>query len=96
MIVGLLILGSPGVALPPSWDDTELGVRSVQKAATGYAGTGGGCPTLPDLVEAGFLDERLPVHDEWGVPLSIVCKDGYAEVSSDGPDHRFGTADDIH
>jgi hypothetical protein len=57
------------------------------------------CPrSIQVLVDGRYLT-RLP-RDDWGQPLAYACPglhtpDG-ADMTSAGPDRRFGTADDVH
>jgi hypothetical protein len=55
-------------------------------------------PSVQTLVEGRYL-RRLP-RDTWDQPLAYRCPGLHtpddAETTSAGPDHRFGTTDDIH
>src|SRR4051812_14034293 len=82
--------------------------REVRRAVDGFrsaaiyyrAQTHGSCPPSVETLVADGQLPRIPVVDSWGQPLLIICPgsqnpDG-VDVISAGPDHIFGSADDIN
>jgi general secretion pathway protein G len=53
------------------------------------------CPTVTQLVTEGALDEDAPKQDPWGSPWHIECNGNAVVVTSDGPDRKPSTPDDI-
>jgi general secretion pathway protein G len=53
------------------------------------------CPTVDELITDGILDEGSLRKDPWGGSWRIECTGFRVTVSSDGPDRKQGTADDI-
>jgi general secretion pathway protein G len=53
------------------------------------------CPTVDELITDGALDEGSPRKDPWGTTWRIECAGAKVTVSSDGPDRKQGTEDDI-
>lgn len=58
----------------------------------------GACPTVPQLVaekELAQSAQSTRTKDMWGSTFEIACEEDETYVSSRGPDHILGTADDI-
>ena len=53
------------------------------------------CPTVDELISDGILDEGSSRKDPWGTAWRIECAGTRVTVSSDGPDRKQGTEDDI-
>jgi hypothetical protein len=53
------------------------------------------CPTVPELIDAGIIDEDFRVTDPWGSSWDVQCSAPRIVVSSRGPDREAGTDDDI-
>ena len=53
------------------------------------------CPTPARLKELGELDASTSTDDPWGTAYRITCEPEETIASSAGPDHAFGTDDDI-
>ncbi|MGE0784047.1 MAG: type II secretion system protein GspG [Sandaracinaceae bacterium] len=55
----------------------------------------GQCPSIPDLIEGGYLDRSKRCVDAWDNAFLILCPGDDVIVVSAGPDERLGTEDDI-
>ena len=53
------------------------------------------CPSLSALKKGGYLDKASNTDDPWGKKFTIRCEDDEIYVSSNGPDAKRGTKDDI-
>ena len=72
-----------------------LGVREFEQGLTQFEIDHDRCPRNSDeLVGGGYVNPRSLV-DPWGKSLFFTCKDGEPRASSAGPDHIFGTPDDV-
>lgn len=68
-------------------------VSAVAHAVTHYWLDHDKCPTKgSDL--SGYVDPRN-LQDPWGNAIEFSCSDETAVARSAGPDHKFGTSDDI-
>ncbi len=97
-----LIAGAVGIGAYRAWQGAQnktatLNARTIRGAVKSYWVTtsNGGCPTMGDLLAQRALDEDSPRKDPWGSAWRIECADDQVSVSSDGPDKRPGTEDDI-
>jgi hypothetical protein len=92
--------GGFGCGCPPLRNNTRMVMHTVEEAVVHYqTDHSDACPTsIQALVDGRYLT-RLP-HDKWGQPLAFRCPGPHApdgaEITSAGPDRRFGTADDLH
>jgi hypothetical protein len=71
--------------------------RAVRNGVKGWMMLFGGseCPTMPELIRRGGLDEDARRTDPWGMPWRIECSGGAVTVYSNGPDRERDTPDDI-
>jgi len=53
------------------------------------------CPTIAQLVQEKELDPAMNTADPWGEQYVLTCADDDVTVSSNGPDKKRGTPDDI-
>lgn len=53
------------------------------------------CPTMALLLAERELGPGTKIVDPWGRPYRITCATDETYISSDGPDHAAGTADDL-
>src|SRR5262245_20697447 len=53
------------------------------------------CPTMTQLYEGKHLDSTSNADDPWGQPWGLLCTDDEVFISSNGPDKKQGTEDDI-
>lgn len=97
-----MISGLVAVAAIKYWQGArirtaETSARALRHAVSGYWVTHNesSCPTFDELMTAGILDEAAEKKDPWGGAWRIQCDGARVTVSSDGPDRRSGTPDDI-
>jgi general secretion pathway protein G len=104
IVVAIMALVATGVAIAAMgyYQSTRvkaagINARGVREAVKGWwmKNDDGKCPTVDDLVADGILDEDSPRKDPWGTSWRIECSGVSVTVSSDGPDRKQGTADDI-
>jgi general secretion pathway protein G len=53
------------------------------------------CPTVSQLVQEKLLDPGQNTSDPWGQSFTLSCTDEDVTVSSNGPDKKKGTKDDV-
>ena len=53
------------------------------------------CPTLPELLDGKHIDAAADPKDPWGQDFHLQCTSDEVVVTSDGPDKKAGTKDDI-
>jgi hypothetical protein len=81
-------------------NDGKMTVHVVEQAMVHYqTDNTDGCPkSIAELVEQRYLS-HVPL-DQWRQPLLFKCPGDHnpdgADVISAGPDHMFGTVDDIN
>lgn len=97
-----LIAGAVGVAAYRSFQQAQVktaitNARTIRGAVKSYwvMSERGGCPTVAQLIGERVLDEDSPRKDPWGSNYRIECSEDQVSVSSDGPDRRAGTEDDV-
>lgn len=97
-----MIAGAVGVGAYRAYRDSQvrtaaMNARTIRGAVKSYwvSADTGDCPTFADLVRGRALDEDSPRKDPWGTPWRIECSEDRVSVSSDGPDRKSGTDDDI-
>lgn len=97
-----MIAGAVGVGAYRAYRDSQartaaMNARTIRGAVKAYwvNSNNGDCPTFGDLVRERALDEDSPKKDPWGSPWRIECSEDRVSVSSDGPDRKTGTDDDI-
>jgi general secretion pathway protein G len=99
-----MIAGGVGVALFNKFkkaqiSTTKLRVKSVRDAVTQYMIETPSCPkSMEELLSGKYIDKDK-MKDAWGGNIALKCPGANdtegADVSSPGPDHQEGTADDI-
>lgn len=95
-LVALVVLVAvmPGRGRPPI-KTAQSGAQSIRSAITMFiAENPGECPSTHDLRD-GYLAASKSLEDPWGGKYLIACSGMTVDVSSAGPDRRFGTRDDI-
>ena len=71
-------------------------VATIRGSVLGYWLNGGeGCPTAPQLIALGALDETASPLDPWRNEYRVECRGTSVVVTSAGPDRQLGTQDDI-
>jgi general secretion pathway protein G len=53
------------------------------------------CPTVDALKASGDLDKGFNIKDPWNVPYRLSCEADEITCTSNGPDKKEGTDDDI-
>jgi general secretion pathway protein G len=104
IVVAILAMVAGGVAffaLPQfkkaQVQTAEGAARIIRQAAQQWqaANNESTCPTMSQLVQEKHLDPGQNTNDPWGMPFSLNCADEDVTVSSNGPDKKKGTKDDI-
>jgi len=54
------------------------------------------CPTVEQLKADKDLDTGFSLKDPWGGPYKVACDSDEITCTSNGPDRKDGTDDDIH
>lgn len=70
-------------------------VIALRDAVATYQIETGRCPTTSYELIAGRYIKPAGLIDNWGTGIRVSCTDDQVRVMSAGPDHRFGTADDV-
>ena len=102
VIIMALIATAVGVAVLPRLekariDSTRADAQTVRSAAIMFVGENpsGGCPTMEDLTEGGYIDRNKRTADAWDNPFNVECEGDDVIVVSSGPDGQMGTEDDV-
>jgi general secretion pathway protein G len=76
---------------------TNTACNSVRSATILWknAHPGEDCPTVDDLKKEGLLEKSFSSKDPWGNPYKVACEVEEITCSTNGPDHKEGTEDDI-
>ncbi len=80
---------------------TETACKTIRNAAQTWMATGNeGCPTVAQLLQDRVLDPATNTKDPWGGEFTLSCESDSSgnfdiTVSSNGPDKKAGSADDI-
>jgi general secretion pathway protein G len=75
----------------------ETWARTIRAAIQNWqaASNETGCPTVSQLVQEKHLDPGTSTKDPWGQEFTLNCTEDEVFVSSNGPDKKKGTKDDI-
>ncbi len=105
IVVVLVLVLAASVALievippfgPRRADRTRSDALTLRSAVELYMASGGSrCPSVRDLVaERIVINPATRTHDQWQHDFVIECHGNEFTVSSNGPDGRHGTEDDI-
>ena len=104
IVVAIMSLVASGIAVAAYkyWSMAQIktataNARSLRGLVKAWwlANESGECPTLDDLIRSGGADEDTSRVDPWGSAWRIECDGARVSVSSDGPDRKAGTTDDI-
>jgi general secretion pathway protein G len=100
-ILGLIATGV-AVAVFPKFKDaqvktTKTSAMELRRATEMWRGTHASdvCPSIEQLKTDKALDSASKANDAWDVPFKIACEEDETIISSNGPDKKEGTADDI-
>jgi general secretion pathway protein G len=101
VILGL-IAGGVAVAVFPKFKEaqvktTKTSAMELRRATEMWRGTHASdeCPTVEQLRADKAFDSASKLTDAWDMPFHISCDSDETIVSSNGPDKKEGTADDI-
>ena len=100
-IIAMIASGVAVFALPKYKEaqikNAETGARIVRTAVQQWqaANNETSCPTISQLVQEKQLDPGQSTNDSWNQPFSLNCTDDEVIISSNGPDKKKGTKDDI-
>lgn len=102
IVVAIIAMVAGGVAFFafPKFKEAQkksatTGARVIRGAAQNWQMTNDGCPTISQLIQDKQLDKAQDTNDPWGGDYTIVCTDDDIVVTSDGPDKKKGTTDDV-
>jgi hypothetical protein len=73
----------------------RMRVSALRDAVVTYQIETGRCPTTSYELIAGRYIKPADLIDNWGTGIRASCTDDQVHVTSAGPDHNFGTADDL-
>src|SRR5207244_4392588 len=104
IVVAILAMVAGGVAVfaLPRFQDSqkktaESGARTIRMAVQQWqaANNETSCPTVSQLIQDKQLDSAQNTNDPWNQAYNLNCSDDEVTVSSNGPDKKKGTKDDI-
>jgi len=104
IVVAILAMVASGVAVfaLPRFQDSqkktaESGARTIRMAVQQWqaANNETSCPTVSQLIQDKQLDSGQNTNDPWGQAYNLNCSDDEVTVTSNGPDKKKGSKDDI-
>lgn len=104
IVVAIIAMVAGGVAVfaLPRYKDAQIknaetGARIVRTAVQQWqsANNETSCPTISQLVQEKQLDPGQSTKDSWNQDFTLTCTDDEVIISSNGPDKKKGTKDDI-
>jgi general secretion pathway protein G len=104
IVVAIIAMVAGGVAVfaLPKYKEAQIknaetGARIVRTAVQQWqaANNETSCPTISQLVQEKQLDPGQSTNDSWNMPYSLTCTDDEVIVTSNGPDKKKGSKDDI-
>ncbi|MEO6602087.1 MAG: type II secretion system protein [Polyangiaceae bacterium] len=104
IVVAIIAMVAGGVAVfaLPKYKEAQIknaetGARIVRTAIQQWqaANNETSCPTMSQLVQEKQLDPGQSTKDSWNQDFSLTCTDDEVIISSNGPDKKKGTKDDI-
>jgi general secretion pathway protein G len=104
IVVAIIAMVAGGVAVfaLPKYKEAQIknaetGARVVRTAVQQWqaANNETSCPTISQLVQEKQLDPGQSTKDSWNQDFTLNCTDDEVIVSSNGPDKKKGTKDDI-
>ncbi|HTA90571.1 MAG TPA: prepilin-type N-terminal cleavage/methylation domain-containing protein [Polyangiaceae bacterium] len=104
IVVAIIAMVAGGVAVfaLPKYKEAQIknaetGARIVRTAVQQWqaANNETSCPTMSQLVQEKQLDPGQSTKDSWNQDFTLTCTDDEVIVSSNGPDKKKGTKDDI-
>jgi general secretion pathway protein G len=104
IVVAILAMVAGGVAVfaLPRFQDSqkktaEAGARTIRMAVQQWqaANNETSCPSMSQLIQDKQLDSAQNTNDPWNQAYSLNCSDDEVTITSNGPDKKKGTKDDI-
>jgi len=104
IVVAIIAMVAGGVAVfaLPKYKEAQIknaetGARIVRTAIQQWqaANNETSCPTMSQLVQEKQLDPGQTTKDSWNQDYTLTCTDDEVIISSNGPDKKKGTKDDI-
>jgi general secretion pathway protein G len=104
IVVAILAMVAGGVAVfaLPRFQDAqkktaEAGARTIRMAVQQWqaANNETSCPTVSQLIQDKQLDTGQNTNDPWGQSYTLSCTEDEVTVTSNGPDKKKGSKDDI-
>ena len=104
IVVAIIAMVAGGVAVfaLPKYKEAQIksaetGARIVRTAVQQWQAANNEitCPTISQLVQEKQLDPGQSTKDSWNQDFSLNCTDDEVIISSNGPDKKKGTKDDI-
>ena len=104
IVVAIIAMVAGGVAVfaLPKYKEAQIknaetGARIVRTAIQQWqaANNETSCPTMSQLVQEKQLDPGQSTKDSWNQDYTLTCTDDEVIISSNGPDKKKGTKDDI-
>jgi len=104
IVVAIIAMVAGGVAVfaLPKYKEAQIknaetGARIVRTAVQQWqaANNETSCPTISQLVQEKQLDPGQSTNDSWNQAYSLTCTDDEVIITSNGPDKKKGTKDDI-
>jgi general secretion pathway protein G len=104
IVVAIIAMVAGGVAVfaLPKYKEAQIknaetGARIVRTAVQQWqaANNETTCPTISQLVQEKQLDPGQSTKDSWNQDFTLTCTDDEVFISSNGPDKKKGTKDDI-
>ena len=104
IVVAIIAMVAGGVAVfaLPKYKEAQIksaetGARIVRTAVQQWQAANNEitCPTISQLVQEKQLDPGQSTKDSWNQDFSLNCTDEEVIISSNGPDKKKGTKDDI-
>jgi general secretion pathway protein G len=104
IVVAIIAMVAGGVAVfaLPKYKEAQIknaetGARIVRTAIQQWqaANNETSCPTMSQLVQEKQLDPGQSTKDSWNQDFTLTCTDDEVIISSNGPDKKKGTKDDI-
>ena len=104
IVVAIIAMVAGGVAVfaLPKYKEAQIknaetGARIVRTAVQQWqaANNETSCPTISQLVQEKQLDPVQITNDSWNQPYTLTCTDDEVIITSNGPDKKKGSKDDI-
>jgi len=98
IVVAIIAMVAGGVAVFALPKYKEAQIKNAETGAVQQwqaANNETSCPTMSQLVQEKQLDPGQSTNDSWNQPFTLTCTDDEVIITSNGPDKKKGTKDDI-